>query len=111
MELNIIEAVTGPEVIALLALLAANWVLSIVAALAKGVFTFARVADFITTRLLPLVAYLVVAALADFVSGWEAVVVATYAGLVALYSTGILRALKSLTGLKLPAIISEKDKR
>lgn len=111
MENAIVAAISGPEIIALLALIAANLILSIVAALAKGVFTFRKLADFIPTRVMPLFGYLVVAALADIVDGWDAVAIAIYAGLAALYTAGILAGLKSLTGLKIPDVISEKDRK
>jgi hypothetical protein len=109
-ERSIIEAVTGTDVTVLVALLAANLVLSVLASLVKGTFTLRKVADFIPNRLVPLVGYLVIASLADLVGGWAAVAAATYAGLVALYSAGILAAIKSITGMKLPDVITEKDK-
>lgn len=110
MEAFILNAVSGPEVIALVALLAANLILSILAALQKGTFSFRNLADFVPNRVVPLIAYFVVAALADFAGGYQAVAVAVYAGLVALYSTGVLKALKSM-GLKLPDVTTEKDRK
>ena len=111
MEQSIINAVTGPAVIALVSLLVANVILSILAALKNGTFTFRKLGDFGSTRVLPLVGYFVVAALADMVEGWDAMRIAVYAGLISLYSAGMLAALKSLTGLKLPDIITEKEKK
>ncbi len=104
----IIDVITGAEVIALVALMATNVILSIIAALSKGVFTFRKVGDFVSTRVVPLIAYMIVAMLAQAIGEWTAVVIAVYAGLVALYSAGILAALKSLTGLNIPNIFSEK---
>ena len=106
----IMELITGPEMIALVALLAANLALSIIAAISKGAFSFRNLGDFVSTRVVPLIAYVIVAMLAQAVGEWTAVVIAVYAGLVALYSAGILTALKSLTGLNIPDIFSEKKK-
>ena len=107
---SILEVITGAEVVALVALMAANIALSIIAAVSKGVFTFRKVGDFVSTRIVPLIAYVIVAMLAQAIGGeWTAVVITVYAGLVALYSTGILAALKSLTGLNIPSIFSEKE--
>ena len=110
MEQILMQALTGPAMIALVALLAANLCLSVVAAIAKRVFTFRKLSDFVPRRVLPLVGYIIVAALAEVVDGWNAVAIATYAGLVALYATGILAALRSL-GLKLPDVVTEKEKK
>lgn len=106
----IMEIITGPEMIALIALMAANIALSIIAAISKGVFSFRNLGDFVSTRVVPLIAYVIVGMLAQAVGEWTAVVIAVYAGLVALYSAGILAALKSLTGLNIPDIFSEKKK-
>ena len=106
----IMEIITGPEMIALIALMAANIALSIIAAISKGVFSFRNVGDFIPNRVVPLIGYVIVAMLAQVVGEWTAVVIGVYAGLVALYSAGILAALKSLTGLNLPDLFSEKKK-
>lgn len=110
METAIVDAISGVEVIGLLALAAANFALSVTAALARGVFSFRKVANFIPTRLAPMVGYCVIAALANLMQGWAAVAVATYAGLVTLYGAGILAALRSLTGLRLPDSLTEKDR-
>ena len=108
---TIIEVVAGGEVIALVALMAANVILSIVAAVSQCVFTFRKIGDFVSTRVVPLIAYLVVALLAEALGGeWTAVAITVYAGLVALYSTGILAAIKSLTGLNIPSVLCEKVK-
>ncbi len=104
----IMEIVTGPEAIAIIALMAANVALSIIAAISKGVFSFRNLGDFVGTRVVPLIAYVIVGMLAQVVGEWTAVVIAVYAGLVALYSAGILAGLKSLTGLNIPDIFSEK---
>ena len=103
-----IDAVSGAEVIALLALCAANVILSIIAAVCKNEFSFRNLGDFIPKRVMPLIVYLVLASLARFTDGWGAAVIAVYAGLVALYGAGIAAAVKSLTGIKIPNIFSEK---
>jgi len=111
MEASILNAVSGPEIIALLALAATNILLSILVAIYKGEFSFVEVGKFVGTRAVPLIAYLVVAALADIVDGYAAVAIVLYAGLVALYGTGILRAIRSLfPWLKLPENLTEKEK-
>lgn len=99
---------TGAETIALVALMAANVLLSIIAAIQKNVFSFRNLGDFVTTKIWPLLAYIIVAMLTQVIGEWAAVAIAVYAGLVALYSTGILAALKSLTGLNIPTILSER---
>ena len=109
MDLNfLLDAITGPEVIALVALMVANVVLSIIAAIHKNIFSFRNLGDFVHTRLWPFLGYLVVAALGEFVEGWTAAVIAVYVGLVAMYGTGIVAAIKSLTGIQIPNIFSEK---
>jgi len=109
MDRIIIEAISGPEVIALVALMVANIVLALLAALKNGVFRLGNLADFIPKRLMPFFAYLIVVALAEFVKDYGAIAVVVYAGLVGLYSKGILAALKSLTGIQLPDIITKKN--
>ena len=104
----IMEIITGPEMIALIALMATNITLSIIAAISKGAFSFRNLGDFVSTRIVPLIAYVIVAMLAQVVGEWTAVVIAVYAGLVALYSAGIMAAIKSLTGLNIPSILSER---
>ncbi len=109
MELNILlEAITGTEVVVLVALMIANVLLSIIAAISKKEFSFRNLGDFVHTRLWPFVGYLVVAALSGIVEGWTAAVIAVYVGLVAMYGTGIAAAIKSLTGIQIPNIFSEK---
>lgn len=109
MNFNILlEAITGPEVVALAALMVANVVLAIIAAISKGVFSFRNLGDFVHTKLWPFVGYLVMAALGEFIESWSAAVIAVYVGLVAMYGTGIAAAIKSLTGIQIPNIFSEK---
>lgn len=110
MDLNtmIIEVITGPAIIALVALMGVNVTLSIIAAIAKGEFTFRNLGDFVGTRVVPLIAYVVVALLAEALDDWTAAAIAVYAGLVALYGAGIAAAIKSLTGVSIPNIFTEK---
>jgi len=114
MEINllmaIMQVVTGPAIIALVGLMAANIALSIIAAISKGEFSFRNLGDFVLTRVLPLVTYIIVALLAEIVDGWTAAVVTVYAALVALYGAGIAAAIKALTGVNIPAIFTEKRK-
>jgi len=114
MEINllmaIMQVVTGPAIIALIGLMAANIALSIIAAISKGEFSFRNLGDFVLTRVLPLVTYIIVALLAEIVDGWTAAVVTVYAALVALYGAGIAAAVKALTGVNIPAIFTEKRK-
>lgn len=105
----LMNAVTGPEVVALVVLMAANVVLSILAAVKNGVFTFRRVGDFVKTRILPLAAYIILNIMAQFVEGWMVGAGLVYAGLVAMYGAGILAAVKSLTGVSIPRILTEKE--
>ena len=106
----LIEAITGPEVVVLVSLMAANVALSIIASMAKGVFNFPDLGKFVGTRVWPFIAYVVVAMLATAVSEWTAAAVAVFAGLVALYGSGINKAIKSLTGVSIPNIFTEKAK-
>lgn len=108
MQRVIFELSFDPAMIALVALMVANILLSVIAALAKGTFTFRNLGDFVPKRLLPLIGYFIVAPLAGFVDDMAAVAIAMYAGLVTLYTTGILAAIKSLTGLKIPNVLSDK---
>jgi len=107
----IIEVITGPEIIALVALMAVNVILSITAAIAKGEFSFRNLGDFVGTRVVPLIAYLVVALLAEALGDWTAAAIAVYAGLVALYGAGIAAAIKALTGVSIPNVFTEKRKK
>lgn len=110
METGLIEVITGVEMIALVALMATNVILSIVAAISKGAFSFRHLGDFVGTRVVPLIAYIVVAMLAQVLGDWTAVAITVYAGLVALYGAGIAAAVKALTGVKIPNIFTEKEK-
>ena len=110
MDIIIIEVITGPAIIALVALMAVNVILSVVAAVAKGEFSFRNLGDFVGTRVVPLIAYVVVALLAQVLDDWTPAVIAVYAGLVALYGAGIAAAVKSLTGVSIPNIFTEKRK-
>lgn len=104
----IVDLVTGPEIIALVSLMTANVVLSILAAIKNNEFCFRKLGDFVTTRFLPLVGYLVVAGLASAVGDWAVAAVAVYIGLVAMYGAGIAAALKALTGISIPNVFTEK---
>ena len=108
--LMIMQAITGPEIIALVALMAVNVILSIIAAIAKGEFSFRNLGDFVGTRVVPLIAYVVVALLAEVLDDWTPAALAVYAGLVALNGAGIAAAIKSLTGVSIPSIFTEKRK-
>lgn len=103
------NAVTGPEVVALVALMTANVVLSILAAIKNGKFTFRKVGDFAKTRILPLTAYIILNVMAQFIGGWMVAAGLVYAGLVAMYGTGILAAVKALTGVSIPRILTERE--
>lgn len=108
MEQQIMEVVTGATTVGLVALMAGNVILSVIAAIAKKEFSFVNVGDFVLSRVLPLIAYIVVAILGTISGEMQALAVASYAGLVALYGTGIVRAIKSLTGVNIPNVFSEK---
>lgn len=106
----IINVITGPEIIALVALMAANVILSIIAAITKGEFSFRNLGDFVGTRVVPLIAYIVVAFLAEVLDDWTPAALTIYAGLVALYGSGIAAAIKALTKVNIPDIFTEKRK-
>jgi len=110
LSLIIMEVIAGPEIIALVALMAVNIILSVIAAIVKGEFTFRNLGDFVGTRVVPLIAYVVVALLAEVLDDWTPAALAVYAGLVALYGAGIAAAIKSLTGVSIPDIFTEKRK-
>ncbi len=110
LSLMIMEVITGPEIIALVALMGCNVILSIIAAIAKGEFTFRNLGDFVGTRVVPLIAYVVVALLAEALDDWTAAAIAVYAGLIALYGAGIAAAIKALTGVSIPTVFTEKRK-
>lgn len=105
---SIIGVLTSTEMIALMGMMAANVLLSIFAAIKNNVFTLRHLGDFATTRVLPMFSYVVVAILAQIVSGWTAAAITVYVGLVGMYSGGILSAIKSLTGINIPRMLSEK---
>lgn len=108
LSLMIMEVITGPEIIALVALMGVNVILSIIAAIAKGEFSFRHLGDFVGTRVVPLIAYMVVALLAEVLDDWTPAALTVYAGLVALYGAGIAAAVKALTGVSIPSIFTEK---
>ncbi|MBA7673591.1 hypothetical protein ES703_81794 [subsurface metagenome] len=109
--LMIMEVITGPEIIALVALMGCNVILSIIAAIAKGEFSFRNLGDFVGTRVVPLLAYVVVALLAQVLDDWTPASLVVFAGLVALYGAGIAAAIKALTGVSIPNIFTEKRKK
>jgi len=92
---QIVAVITGPEVIALVSMMAGNIILSIVAALTKKVFTLRKLGDFVGTRVGPLVVYIVVALFAEFSPDWAPLAVTAMAGLIAMYTAGVLAAAKS----------------
>lgn len=104
---QLVAVLTGNEVIALMGLGVGNVVLSMIVALVKGVFTFDEFPRFILTRVAPLIAYIFVAVFAAFSFEWEPVRIAVLVGLIALYTKGILAAVRSLTGLPIPDILTE----
>jgi len=108
MEELLVEVLASGTMIALVALMLGNVLLSVIAAIAKKTFSFRNLGDFGLTRVLPMIGYIVMAILSNFADSLVAIEVATYAGLIALYSTGIIAALKSLTGINIPDILSEK---
>lgn len=110
LRLMIMEVITGPEIIALVALMGANVILSITAAITKGEFSFRNLGDFVLTRFLPLIAYIVAAFLVKVNEDWVAMAIAVYAGLVAMYGAGITAAIKALTGVSIPNIFTERRK-
>lgn len=110
--MDIIQAIlgvlTGTQTVALISLMAANVILSIIAAVYKNEFELGHLGDFVPNKIWPFIAYLVVGVLAEFVDGFTAVAIAVYVGLTGLYIRGILAAIKSITGLNIPNILSEK---
>ena len=109
-EQAILEAVMGPVSMGLLILMAGNLILSIVAALKNGIFEIGHLGDFINTKFWPWVGYVLAAMLAVFDERLLAVAVATATGLTAIYLRGILAAFRSLTGIKIPDILTEKKR-
>lgn len=107
--LDIIKsALWNAQVIASLALLGADVILSIIAAVKDGSFSFRNLGDFVKERVFPLLGYLVVAALTAVIPEWNALAIAVYAGVVVMYSTAIIRAIKDLTGVEIPKVLTEK---
>lgn len=104
---QIMAVITGSQMFALFALMIINVILSIAVAIAKGEFSFDELPKFIPNRVWPLIAYVMVALLAAFSSEWAPIAIAVYAGLVVLYTKGILAAVKSITGLQIPDILIE----
>ena len=105
---SIISSLTGADVVGLVSLMAANIILSIAAAIKNGVFAFGNLGDFVPKRVLPLIAYLILAVLATSTDGYIVAKIAVYAGLVSMYGAGIARAVESLTGIKIPNIFAKK---
>lgn len=105
---QILEVLTGAEIIALSSLMAGNVILSVIAALVKGVFKFRELGNFVGKKVGPLVVYIIVALFAEFSPDWAPLAIAAMAGLIAMYTSGILAAAKSL-GLPLPDIFTEKE--
>ena len=99
---------TGGQMTGLVALMVANLLLSIAAATKNKVFSLGHLGDFVPNRIWPLIAWIVVAILAATSGEWGAMAGLVYAGVVAIYTRGILAAIKSLTGLPIPDFISEK---
>ena len=110
LRIAIVEVVTGPLVTSLVVLMVANILLAIVAAIKEGTFSFRNLGDFVPNRLLPLVAYVILAVLARLVDGWQALAVATYAGLVSMYAAGILSAIKRIFNgnIPIPQVLTDK---
>ncbi|MBA7650298.1 hypothetical protein ES703_58101 [subsurface metagenome] len=104
----IAEIMTGPLMISLVALMAANILLSVMVAIYKGEFSFRKFPDFVPKRIGPLAIYVIVAVLAKIVGEWQGIAILIYAALISLYTTGIIAAIKSLTGWNIPNPLSEK---
>jgi hypothetical protein len=110
MEEELKSVLCSPQTISLVSLMAANVLLAIIAALKDNTFSFRNLGDFVPNRFLPLVVYIVIAFLSRISNEWVAVVVTVYAGLVAMYSAAILAAVKSITGIEIPNVITDKKK-
>lgn len=108
MELIIKEVICGAQTIALVSLMAADVILAIIAAIKTGKFTFRSLGDFVPNRVLPLLAYIVIGSLAKLTDGWAPVAVSVYVGLVAMYSTAILTAVREITGVDIPDMLVKK---
>ena len=106
----LIDVVTGGQMVGLVALLVANMVLSIAAAIKNSMFMWGEFGNFVTTRIWPLIAWIVVAGLLGSTGEWAGIANLVYVGIIAIYTRGILAGLKSLTGLPIPDVISEKGK-
>ena len=98
----IIEVMQSKMMIALASIMGANVILGIFAAFWTGTFELGKLGDFVVKRVLPMIVYIIMAVLSVIVSEWEAVALAVYAGLVAMYARGILTAIKDITGFDIP---------
>ena len=107
---TVIEVLKSNQVVALVAMLGANLILALVAAIQQKVFNLSKLSDFIPKRVAPFLAYIVVAMLAEVVVDFVALAITVYIALAGLYVKGIISAIKSITGLSIPDSISEKLK-
>jgi hypothetical protein len=105
----IMEVLNSAQTGALVALVAADVILSIIAALKTHTFTFRNVGDFVLQRVGPAVVYIVVAVMSTIAGGqWPALAVTVYAGLMAAFTSATLKAISTITGIPMPAFLINK---
>jgi hypothetical protein len=103
----LVEVVKSTQMNVMIGLLIAALVLGVAAAIKDKSFQWGKFGDFVPDKIWPLIAWVVVAALAGLSGEWSSIGALVYAGVIAIYTKGILGSVKTLTGLDIPDAISK----
>jgi len=81
-------------------------VLGVIAAVKSNTFSWGYFGKFVPDKVWPLIVWMAVAILAAVSGDWAWLSGVVYAGVIAIYTKGILGSIKTITGIDIPDKIS-----
>jgi hypothetical protein len=102
----IVSVATGGMLQGLVVLLVVAIILGVIAAIKGKTFTWGNFGKFVPDKVWPLVVWMCVAVLAQTSGTWDWLSATVYAGVIALYTKGILGSVKEITGFNIPERLS-----
>ena len=102
----IMTVINSGQMKAMIVLLIAALVLGVASAIKSGTFKWSEFGKFVPDKIWPLIAWVVVAVIANMSNEWAGLGNLVYAGIIAIYTKGILGSVKLLTGLDIPKVLS-----